>query len=376
MAEELLLPGGTSETEDFYIGPERALRVDISNDELRLHDGTKVGGFRFYNVDANDSRYQFRQVELDGFNFGPQQRGFPARVGPGVYRLRELTVNHDNLTIENPFGILGNPLISLAPDIIDDHTWSGDNTYTQPIIATGGVVGDLLGNVTGDVTGDLTGNVTGDVTGNLTGGFDTRGATIIMDNDQIDRAWVNGLDEELVNRGLPLGAIIMWAGIIDDIPTTFALCDGDNGTPDLQNKFIVAAGPVRPAHDIGGNDSHSHGSSSDPSGAHSHSLTIEDHELTLAELPTHDHPNGVVDNLATHFNHGTVAASPAGTRRVDGSGGAANLEGLTGETGSGAGHTHTGSTADEGGAHTHDLAVSTEENIPVYYALCFIMKVV
>jgi hypothetical protein len=44
-----------------------------------------------------------------------------------------------------------------------DNTFSGENTFQQPII------GDLTGDVTGDVTGDLTGNVTGNVTGNTSG---------------------------------------------------------------------------------------------------------------------------------------------------------------------------------------------------------------
>ncbi len=376
MAEELLLPGGTSEIEDFYIGPERAFRVDTDNDNLRLHDGSKVGGFKFLNMDENDLRYQARQVELDGFNFGPQQRGFPARVGPGIYRLRQITVNPANMTIVNPFGILGDPLLSVAPDITDDHTFSGDITFVQPLIAQGGVVGDLIGNVTGDVAGNLTGNVTGDVTGNLTGGFDTRGATIIMDNNQIDRAWVNGLGDELVNRGLPLGAIIMWAGTVDDVPTTFALCDGDNGTPDLQNQFIVAAGPVRAAHSTGGSDSHTHAGSSTPSGEHDHSLTIAGHALTEAEMPEHLHGCGVVSDRATHFNHGTIAADPTTNRQFQGQNGTSNLEGITTEVGGGSQHTHMGSTADTGGAHTHPVEVSNSDNVPVYYALCFIMKVV
>lgn len=50
-----------------------------------------------------------------------------------------------------------------------DQTITGQKTFSQAILADGGVEGDLIGNVTGDVTGDLTGNVTGDVTGNLTG---------------------------------------------------------------------------------------------------------------------------------------------------------------------------------------------------------------
>jgi hypothetical protein len=41
--------------------------------------------------------------------------------------------------------------------------------------------------------------------------------------------------------GVPSGGIIMWSGTIATIPTGWVLCNGSNGTPDLRNRFIVAA---------------------------------------------------------------------------------------------------------------------------------------
>jgi len=37
------------------------------------------------------------------------------------------------------------------------------------------------------------------------------------------------------------GIIVMWSGAIADIPDGFVLCDGNNSTPDLRDKFIVGA---------------------------------------------------------------------------------------------------------------------------------------
>ena len=34
----------------------------------------------------------------------------------------------------------------------------------------------------------------------------------------------------------------MWSGATNNIPSGWALCDGNNGTPNLQDKFIVGAG--------------------------------------------------------------------------------------------------------------------------------------
>ena len=41
--------------------------------------------------------------------------------------------------------------------------------------------------------------------------------------------------------GIPTGGIIMWSGATSAIPSGWVLCDGQNSTPDLRNKFIVGA---------------------------------------------------------------------------------------------------------------------------------------
>ena len=41
---------------------------------------------------------------------------------------------------------------------------------------------------------------------------------------------------------VPSGGIIIWSGAANAIPSGWVLCDGNNGTPDLRNRFIVGAG--------------------------------------------------------------------------------------------------------------------------------------
>lgn len=53
---------------------------------------------------------------------------------------------------------------------------------------------------------------------------------------------------------LPSGTIVMWSGIITNIPSGWALCDGRNGTPDLRDRFIVGAGRSYPLKEQGGLD--------------------------------------------------------------------------------------------------------------------------
>ena len=59
------------------------------------------------------------------------------------------------------------------------------------------------------------------------------------------------------------GMIIAWSGLVSDIPTGFVLCDGNNSTPDLRDRFIIGAGNNYNVGDTGGSKdailvSHSH----------------------------------------------------------------------------------------------------------------------
>lgn len=68
----------------------------------------------------------------------------------------------------------------------------------------------------------------------------------------------------------PLGGIIcLWSGAIVDIPDGWFLCDGQHGTPDLTNRFIVGAGDTYDPADTGGSATHGHGLTMD---SHSHYL--------------------------------------------------------------------------------------------------------
>ena len=119
--------------------------------------------------------------------------------------------------------------------------------------------------------------------------------------------------------GVPVGGIIMWSGATNNIPTGWALCDGQNGTPNLQDKFIVGAGNTYAVDATGG--------SAD------------------ATLVSHTH------NLL--YNHGSFGGSSgAVTPR---SGNTPVTPGISGRVST------EGSTA-------------TNANLPPFYALCYIMK--
>ena len=122
---------------------------------------------------------------------------------------------------------------------------------------------------------------------------------------------------------VPSGAIILWSGAANAIPTGYALCDGNNNTPDLRNRFVVGAG------------SGSNYSVNDTGGADSVTLTVN-------QIPAHTHT--YIDQYVA-INNG-YRPWPAN-----------NNDCAARDVNSGS----------AGGGQSH-------ENRPPYYALCFIMK--
>ena len=59
------------------------------------------------------------------------------------------------------------------------------------------------------------------------------------------------------------GGIILWHGTKANIPAEYALCDGDNGTPDLRDKFVVGAPDGDDPGGVGGAVNHNHNFTTD-----------------------------------------------------------------------------------------------------------------
>jgi microcystin-dependent protein len=77
----------------------------------------------------------------------------------------------------------------------------------------------------------------------------------------------------LQNLIMPSGAIIMWKGSIQTIPAGWALCDGENGTPDLLDRFVIAAGQAYTVDQTGGTTQKSLQASNIPSHTHNFQWT-------------------------------------------------------------------------------------------------------
>lgn len=126
----------------------------------------------------------------------------------------------------------------------------------------------------------------------------------------------------------PVGGIIMWSG--STIPSGWALCNGASGTPDLRNRFIVGSGSTWSTGSTGGNND----------------AVVVAHTHTITD-PGHHHSNapGTLIQLDGPANY------PSGYDNA----------GTTGDA-------TTGITIDSAGVS------ATYANMPLYYALAFIMK--
>lgn len=70
-------------------------------------------------------------------------------------------------------------------------------------------------------------------------------------------------------RSAPIGLIALWLGTIANIPTGWSLCDGENGTPDLTDKYIKIANTTGEIGNTGGSNTHTHAASN----SHTHTAT-------------------------------------------------------------------------------------------------------
>jgi hypothetical protein len=161
-----------------------------------------------------------------------------------------------------------------------------------------------------------------------------------------------------VDTSIPIGGIIMWSGTIASIPTNWRLCNGSNGTPNLTNRFIIGASIDAATTWEGG----------------SVGLTKAH---TSIETGTNYVTGGTKDAVVVSHSHGIT--DPGHVHGYNGKGGAVHPSGGDNVAGWGAFSGTLGyqSTSNETTSITikSEGQSGTNKNLPPYYALAFIMRV-
>ncbi len=155
---------------------------------------------------------------------------------------------------------------------------------------------------------------------------------------------------------LPDYGIVIWTGLIANIPDDYYLCDGNNETPNLIDYFIRGAPSSTEAGGTGGSNTHSH--SIGNGGSHSHSCGLggaHSHgSPSQAVTGSHQHMGGYVgiayEDYSRAFSETTAGYHSHSTDTSD------------------SGHIHDTT----GGSHDHGGSMSGE-NRPYFYEVAFIM---
>ena len=139
----------------------------------------------------------------------------------------------------------------------------------------------------------------------------------------------------------PSGMIAMWSGILATIPTGWYLCDGDNSTPNLLDRFILSVP----------NASTNPGTTG---GAHTKTIAT-------ANLPSHRHTISS-DGAHRHYVTGWKSQYGGGSEVGYGDEGGSNRD-----TSLSGAHSHGGNTGYAGSGSALDIR-------PKYFSLAYIMK--
>lgn len=121
----------------------------------------------------------------------------------------------------------------------------------------------------------------------------------------------------------PVGCIVAWSGTSENVPAGWHICNGEDGTLDLRDKFVLGAGTAHTVGETGGS---------------------EEVTLTVAQMPTHNHGFTDTPNSTNSFQ---FYDNPNNSTKV--------------------GKLNTVFTDSSGGSQPHP-------NMPPYYALYYIQK--
>ena len=166
------------------------------------------------------------------------------------------------------------------------------------------------------------------------------------------------LDSTVSGALVPIGGIIMWSGSVATIPSSWRLCNGANGTPNLQDRFIVGAGSGYAVAATGG------------------SATVT---LDTTQMPQHSH-GGITSTQTANHRH----VMPGDDALGSGAGGAGwvgiSVGGFNYDARSDRGNGQYWLTGYNDANHQHGIPAQggglPHQNLPPYYALHAIKLVV
>ena len=116
------------------------------------------------------------------------------------------------------------------------------------------------------------------ISGGTTTATEQSGVGIIQNADgQPPFYKLNIIQNNTGSAAVPSDVIAIWTGNVSSIPSGWVMCDGTNGTPNLNDKFIKGSNANGEVTDTGGALTHTHAAGA----AHTHTINAHTHNFTV-----------------------------------------------------------------------------------------------
>lgn len=273
-----------------------------------------------------DNTYMsYLQFSGDGNNYG-------ISIGAGYADTAQIGVSYNDVPERFRIDQLGNVGINTK-------------TSTEKLTVKGNISGSGFIKVDGNATigGALTTGGTATV-GSISAGSAATTSALV--------ATSTGLVQKIDAAPIPKGGIIMWSGAINTIPVGWFLCNGTNNTPNLQDKFVVGAGSAYAV---------------DATGGSANAVLIGHTHATTAVINPNPHSHGIQYDGAGSINLLNTVVT-ANTANVDEGYSTTYLQ----STNLLVAVTNPATGQNPAGAAT-PTQTGTNQNLPPYYALAYIM---
>ena len=194
---------------------------------------------------------------------------------------------------------------------IASHTHGGNYSHSHPnvtssttatALTTGSISGAQVGVATSNHTHVLT--VATQATDAITGNTDS--AVSAAGNSEPPFTAEGYLQNNNGAVDLPTNIICLWVGTLASIPSSWVLCDGGTGTPDLRGQFVKGANTLAGVGATGGSLTHNHTAS-----GHTHPVAAHTHTVTAATGAGENRTAGAVAAAVTAHTH--PSWSPTGS---------------------------------------------------------------
>ena len=260
MAKLLKLRRGTTSQHSSFTGAEGEVTVDTDKETLVVHDGSTAGGHPvaaedMANVSSADIKGRLGTTITNAeVNASAAIAG--TKISPDFGSQNITTtggVSCVNATLSGELNLMGTENTKYMDFNIGSNllvlrgTTGGDTGHVN--MATFARAGSAVLNYNGTnhlatnstgvaVTGNI--NVTGTATATTFSGSGASLTNLPAANltgtlPALDGSNLTGI------AGIPSGVIAMWSGATSAIPTGWVLCDGNNSTPDLRDRFVLGA---------------------------------------------------------------------------------------------------------------------------------------